>query len=76
MKKLQSNRQMEALKVCYQMFSNSAAYPNQLVRVAALDRLVIPLLQRADKITVMEFFRLNLLDIKSKISARESRVRF
>ena len=73
-RKLRSDRQIQALSVCYQMFSDDGAYPNQLIRVAALDRVCVPLLQRADKATVTEFFRQNLLSIKQKITARESRV--
>ena len=74
LRRLQSGRLKEVLSMCYKMFTDSDTYHNQTVRVAALERVCLPILQHADKITIAEFFRSNLPDIKTRLSAKESRV--
>ena len=56
------------------MFKDSATHINQTSRISALDRVLIPILHRADKVTKIEFFKHTLLDIKKYLNARETKV--
>jgi len=60
--------------VPYGMFMDSRTYSKQSIRVAALERVCIPMLHNLDRITLSQFFGKSLLDLKSLLSVKEPRV--
>jgi len=74
MRKLHSEKQLEALTICFKMFRDREQYGTSTIRVSALNRVCVPLLRRMDKVTIIAFFRQSLKDIQQLLTAKETKV--